>query len=272
MKQNKRALTTHKAGERLSEKRQELIDFRQSLGVPGIALQHRPTSWHVESGRIHRVHLSSVVLDRSSSGRKKKRRSDSTRLQSRRQPTYHQCRWTWACKSVEWNAREISADMLVFTSHALKPLHLNVCPSSTARNTARSSSSLSDKSTSTLIRLKTHSAMHFHNFLHNFFFIQQQHTGGALHPTGPPITTKFKQRAQIASSSCPGWTQSLFAVLFHEFIYYSCRAYTWSASDHHSGSTQAPSLCYCPPLSMALPPLQKKIKQAAFCAPSLPVR
>lgn len=74
MKQNKRALTTHKAGERLSEKRQELIDFRQSLGVPGIALQHRPTSWHVESGRIHRVHLSSVVLDRSSSGRKKKRK------------------------------------------------------------------------------------------------------------------------------------------------------------------------------------------------------
>lgn len=101
MKQNKRALTTHKAGERLSEKRQELIDFRQSLGVPGIALQHRPTSWHVESGRIHRVHLSSVVLDRSSSGRKKKKkRSDSTRLQSRQQPTYHQCRWTCACNSV----------------------------------------------------------------------------------------------------------------------------------------------------------------------------
>ncbi len=72
MKQNKRALTTHKAAERLSEKRQELIDFRQSLGVPGIALQHRPTSWHVESGRIHRVHLSSVVLDRFSSGRKKR--------------------------------------------------------------------------------------------------------------------------------------------------------------------------------------------------------
>ncbi len=69
-----------------------------------------------------------------------------------------------------WNAREISADMLVFTSHALKPLHLNVCPSSTARNTARSSSSSSDKSTSTLIRLKTHSVMHLHNFLHNFFF------------------------------------------------------------------------------------------------------
>lgn len=179
MKQNKRALTTHKAGERLSEKRQELIDFRQSLGVPGIALQHRPTSWHVESGRIHRVHLSSVVLDRSSSGRKKKRRSDSTRLQSRRQPTYHQCRWTWACKSVEWNAREISADMLVFTSHALKPLHLNVCPSSTARNTARSSSSLSDKSTSTLIRLKTHSAMHFHNILH-FFYLFNNNTLVAL--------------------------------------------------------------------------------------------
>ncbi len=164
-----------------------------------------------------------------------------------------------------WNAREISADMLVFTSHALKPLHLNVCPSSTARNTARSSSSSSDKSTSTLIRLKTHSAMHLHNFLHNFFF----------NHTGPPITTKFKQRAQIASLSCPGWTQSLFAVLFHGFIYYSCRAYTWSASDHYSGSTQAPSLCYCPPLFMALPPLQKKrkkIKQAAFCTPSLPVR
>lgn len=83
--------------------------------------------------------------------------------------------------------------MLVFTSHALKPLHLNVCPSSTARNTARSSSSLSDKSTSTLIRLKTHSAMHFHNFLHNFFFIQQQHTGGALHPPGlqlPPNSNR----------------------------------------------------------------------------------
>lgn len=170
MKQNKRALTTHKAGERLSEKRQELIDFRQSLGVPGIALQHRPTSWHVESGRIHRVHLSSVVLDRSSSGRKKKKRSHSTRLQSRQQPTYHQCRWTLRVQFRRvWNAREISPDMLVFTSHALKPLHLNVFPSSTARNTAKSSSS-SDKSTFTLIRLKTHSAMHVHDFLHLFFF------------------------------------------------------------------------------------------------------
>lgn len=48
-------------------------------------------------------------------------------------------------------------------------------------------------------------------------------------------------RAQIASLSYPGWMQSLLAVLFHMFIYYSCRAHTWSASDHR-GNTQAPSL------------------------------
>jgi len=170
MKQNKRALTTHKAGERLSEKRQELIDFRQSLGVPGIALQHRPTSWHVESGRIHRVHLSSVVLDRSSSGRKKKEKERQYKASV--PPAAHVSSMSMNLR-VQFrrvcNAREISADMLVFTSHALKPLHLNVCPSSTARNTAKSSSS-SGKSTFTLIRLKTHSAMHVHDSLHLSFF------------------------------------------------------------------------------------------------------
>lgn len=149
--------------------------------------------------------------------------------------------------------------MLVFTSHALKPLHLNVCPSSTARNTAKSSSS-SDKSPSTLIRLKTHSAMHLHNFLHYFFIIQQHHTGGALHPTGPPITTKFKQ-----STDCLlvlSWMNAVLACSVIPYVYLlflSC-TYVMSLRSTHKHRHS----CYCPPLFMALP-LQKQKTGRFLC-------
>lgn len=144
-------LTANKAGERLSEKRQELIHFRQSLGVPGIALQHRPTSWHVESGRIHRVHLSSVVLDRSSSGRKKRKGfspASSPRIINTDEPGLAIFRRPWNAMQWMLYAKENSPDIgaqartiCLCTSHSLKPLHhLIVCSSSTARNSAESSS------------------------------------------------------------------------------------------------------------------------------------
>lgn len=157
--------------------------------------------------------------------------------------------------------------MLVFTSHALKPLHLNVCPSSTARNTARSSSSSSDKSTSTLIRLKTHSAMHLHNFLHNFFFKFNNTLVALFTPPGlqlPPNSNRVHRLPpRLILDELSPYLQCYSIGLYIILVVHTCDQPQVIATAHkhrHSVIVRRSSW-RC-----------KYRKQAAFCAPSLPVR
>jgi len=152
--------------------------------------------------------------------------------------------------------------MLVFTSHALKPLHLNVCPSSTARNTAKSSSS-SDKSPSTLIRLKTHSAMHLHNFLHYFFYYSTTPHWWRSSPYRAfnyhQIQTEHRLPPCLILDECSPYLQCYSICLFIILVVHiRDQPQIIGATHKHRHS------CYCPPLFMALP-LQKKKTGRFLC-------